>query len=199
MTISESLADFWFSGGAIPDFANMNSFNRDYDANQDAGFSDAGEGGGADDYGADDNGGADFGGDMGDHQDGGPAEDFFTGDQAVQEDFVYHANAAGNAGGAPGPGGLGPVENFDPRRGPGGRDLVMQMTEDGENMLDYFDAAAMKNWAGPQHWKLRRAVKRGELFPSSSPIAIHAVIMTYWTSRPGSWPSDKGQEGEGCF
>ncbi|KAG8874705.1 hypothetical protein FRB97_005738 [Tulasnella sp. 331] len=166
-TISESLADFRFSGGAMPDFANMDSFNRDYEANQDVGFSDAGGGGGEDDYDGDDHGGGDFGGDMGDHQDGGTAEDFFTGDQAVQGDFVYAANAAGNVGGVQGSGGLGPVENFDPRRGPGGRDLVMQMAEDGENMLDYFDAAAMKNWAGPQHWKLRRAVKKAD--PEAGP------------------------------
>ncbi|KAG9014327.1 hypothetical protein FRB94_012733 [Tulasnella sp. JGI-2019a] len=167
-TISESLADFRFSGSAMPDFANMHSFNRDFDNHDDDGHSDAGGGGGMDDYdgGGMGGGGGDFGdgagGDMGDNQDGGPAEDFFTGDQAVQEDFVYGTNAAGNTGGVPGPGGLGPVENFDPRRGPGGRDLVMQMTEDGENMLDYFDAAAMKNWAGPQHWKLRRAVKKAD-------------------------------------
>ncbi|KAG8905046.1 hypothetical protein FRB99_000782 [Tulasnella sp. 403] len=33
---------------------------------------------------------------------------------------------------------------------------------DGDDMLDYFDAAVMKNWAGPEHWKLRRPIKKAD-------------------------------------
>jgi condensin complex subunit 2 len=37
------------------------------------------------------------------------------------------------------------------------------MTGDG-GMLDYFDQSLLKNWAEPQHWKLRKAVRRPSYF-----------------------------------
>jgi condensin complex subunit 2 len=51
---------------------------------------------------------------------------------------------------------------FDPRRAPNERALIMAMTDaDGDGgMLDYFDQSLLKNWAGPEHWKLRKAVRR---------------------------------------
>jgi hypothetical protein len=38
----------------------------------------------------------------------------------------------------------------------------MAMTDaDGDGgMLDYFDQSLLKNWAGPEHWKLRKTVRR---------------------------------------
>jgi condensin complex subunit 2 len=54
-------------------------------------------------------------------------------------------------------------EPFDPRKAPNERDLVLAMTEEGEEMLDYFDATFMKNWAGPEHWKLKRVVRKRTL------------------------------------
>jgi condensin complex subunit 2 len=55
---------------------------------------------------------------------------------------------------------------FDPRRAPNERALIMAMTDaDGEGgMLDYFDQSALKNWAGPEHWKLRKTIRRRSFF-----------------------------------
>lgn len=113
----------------------------------------------------------DFGGDDG----GGAGDDFFTGDRAVGDNLA----PGGPAGFAPfgvddsadvGHAVVGGMEPFDPRRAPNERDLVMAMNVneglDGDDMLDYFDASFMKNWAGPEHWKLRRTIKKRELLVS---------------------------------
>ncbi|KAH9933294.1 condensin complex subunit 2/barren [Fomitopsis serialis] len=97
-------------------------------------------------------------------QNGPPVEDFFVGDQAITDDYV--------------PGDFAPGDDMDPNSQPDGsdapsgervhtgafRDLVMAMTEGGEGglMMDYFDQNFLKNWAGPEHWKLRRVVRRPE-------------------------------------
>ena len=107
-------------------------------------------------------------------------EDFFMGDQAVGDDFgaddfgpagdggedgedisageQANLRPIGTDGGAPVP--------FDPRRAPNERALIMAMTDaDAEGgMLDYFDQSLLKNWAGPEHWKLRKAVRRRLFF-----------------------------------
>ena len=109
---------------------------------------------------------------------GEPVQDFFVGDQAVQddygEDFAAHdpgIDSGGDAYGVtqgsssePGPKANGVFEPFDPRRMPNERDLVMAMTDaDGEGgMMDYFDQNFLKNWAGPEHWKLRKAIRKGK-------------------------------------
>lgn len=113
-----------------------------------------------------------------------PAEDFFTGDQAVHDDYNmpdmdndYGDGGMGSANGdgdgesgsgsgierhgQQGPGGA--FVPFDLRRVPNERDLVMAMTGDGDGeggMMDYFDQNFLKNWAGPEHWKLRKIVRR---------------------------------------
>ena len=117
----------------------------------------------------------------GDSADAGPTaqpeEDFFMGDQAVGDDFGGDdfSGPAGDGGedgenGSAGdqtnlrPNGAdgGAPEPFDPRRAPNERALIMAMTDaDAEGgMLDYFDQSLLKNWAGPEHWKLRKAVRR---------------------------------------
>ncbi|KAI0283714.1 condensin complex subunit 2/barren [Russula aff. rugulosa BPL654] len=58
---------------------------------------------------------------------------------------------------------------FDPRASDE-HALIMAMTGDG-GMLDYFDQSLLKNWAGPQHWKLRKAVRRPSYFLSN--LCIH--------------------------
>ncbi|GAA6013906.1 hypothetical protein JCM11491_000466 [Sporobolomyces phaffii] len=78
--------------------------------------------------------------------------------------------AAGTVSG--GGAGYGAVESFDPRRaGTGERDLVMAMDgtgaaiggeEDTRGLFDYFDGKMGKNWAGPEHWKMRRNVKKAD-------------------------------------
>jgi condensin complex subunit 2 len=52
-----------------------------------------------------------------------------------------------------------PLIPFDPRV-PNQQELVMAMSQGGGEMLDYFDTNFMKNWAGPEHWKIRRVVKK---------------------------------------
>jgi condensin complex subunit 2 len=108
--------------------------------------------------------------------DPGPTQDFFTGDQAVQDDFGggddfgspdTETGSAGDESGQQNGGATqsGPFAQFDPARPPNERDLILAMTDadaDGV-MMNYFDQNFLKNWAGPEHWKLRRAVKRSKL------------------------------------
>ena len=115
----------------------------------------------------------------GDPVTGEPVEDFFVGDQAVRDDYGGDAfdgpsggvedNPEGNAyapaqDNEPGARPTGAFEPFDPRRVPNERDLVMAMTEAGGEggMMDYFDQNFLKNWAGPEHWKLRKVLRQGE-------------------------------------
>ena len=101
-----------------------------------------------------------------------PEEDFFMGDHAVGDDLDDDDLGPGDAEdgeNVDAQAGLNPAGTeggrhvaFDPRRAPNERALVMAMTDaDGEDgMLDYFDQSVLKNWAGPQHWKLRKTVRR---------------------------------------
>ena len=104
-------------------------------------------------------------------------EDFFIGDQAVPDEFNadFGADFAGDGdtasvNGSEGAQGdsrpSGPFVPFDPRRVPNERDLILAMTEPGANgsSLDYFDQTFLKNWAGPEHWKLRKVVRRRTSF-----------------------------------
>lgn len=97
-------------------------------------------------------------------------EDFFAGDQGDADD--YGASPAGyggedgeegsvgahaNEGQATRPGG-GPIP-FNPSRENGG-DIAFAMGAGGE-MLDFFDTFR-GNWAGPEHWKMKKVIQRGE-------------------------------------
>ncbi|KAF8845187.1 barren [Paxillus ammoniavirescens] len=102
-------------------------------------------------------------------------EDFFQGDQAVEDDY---GGADGGFGGDEYGGGdngspgadaeqgqgtrPGAFVLFDPRRVPTERDLVMAMTDgNGDSgIMGYFDQNIMKNWAGPEHWKLRKVIRK---------------------------------------
>ncbi|TCD65915.1 hypothetical protein EIP91_002030 [Steccherinum ochraceum] len=102
-----------------------------------------------------------------------PVEDFFVGDQAPGDDFNegpddFGGDDRGSAGLDGEPGNPAPLVPFDPRRGPNERDLILAMTdaEGGGMMMDYFDQTFVKNWAGPEHWKLRKVVKRPEADPN---------------------------------
>jgi condensin complex subunit 2 len=102
------------------------------------------------------------------------------GDHAVGDDFGGddlgpggYAGEGGEDGSVDAQAGLHPAGTdggrhipCDPHRAPNERALVMAMTDaDGEGgMLDYFDQTALKNWAGPEHWKLRKAVRRRSYF-----------------------------------
>ena len=98
-------------------------------------------------------------------------EDFFIGDQAVPDEFNadFGADFAGDGdtasvNGSEGAQGdsrpSGPFVPFDPRRVPNEREMVMAINEDGEGMMNYFDPSYLKNWAGPEHWKLRKVIRR---------------------------------------
>ena len=112
--------------------------------------------------------------DMDVDRDAPAAEDFFVGADAVNEDYGGEAfggdppcdDHANGSVGTPreGEAHLGSFVPFDPRRAPTERDLVMAMTDAGGDgdMMDYFDQNFLKNWAGPEHWKLRKVVRRCE-------------------------------------
>ncbi|EDR05679.1 uncharacterized protein LACBIDRAFT_302841 [Laccaria bicolor S238N-H82] len=159
--ISHSLADFSFAKDAFTfddtTFFQDNPGNDDDDDDDDAG--------GNGDFQMDVDGGS-----------GAPVEDFFSGADAIGgedyggggdmggEDFGGDQHSNGSVGpGGEGEGGQpGPFVPFDPRRLPNERDLVLAMTgADGESgALDYFDQNLLKNWAGPEHWKLRKVIRR---------------------------------------
>lgn len=154
-TITDSLANFQFSSDGnvnVDSMLNSASHHDQYDDD------------GASGFGGDDGDNGDMGESGGFGHDGmdddGP-QDFFTGDQAIVEDNGFQ-HGGEEPYGVPG-NSHGPAESFDPRRQANERDLVMSMTEDGEEMIDYFNEAAMKNWAGPQHWKIRRVIRKSML------------------------------------
>ncbi|PFH51031.1 hypothetical protein AMATHDRAFT_47425 [Amanita thiersii Skay4041] len=172
--ISHSLTGFSFSKDAFS-FDDTADFFRDNARN------------GNDDDDDDDFGGGDnaFGGDNND--DPLSIEDFFVGADAVIDGYGgdmiagdYEGSGGGGSGRDSGDGdgienGSVGVEGnnrgearpgvfvpFDPRRMPTERDLVMAMTDaDGDGgAMDYFDQNFLKNWAGPEHWKLRKIIRR---------------------------------------
>ena len=121
--------------------------------------------------------------DGGDRQDSAPVHDFFSSDQANPDGYTGDGDYEGDddfgadrengsmgadadqniGGGTPGPG-RGTFVPFDPTRGPSERDLLMAMMDpeaDGGTM-DYFDKNVLKNWAGPEHWKLRKVIRKRE-------------------------------------
>ena len=130
--------------------------------------------------------------DGGDTQEPAQVQDFFSSDQANQDGYTgdgdfggdddfggdgengsVGADADNQVDGGMGGQGRGTFVPFDPARGPNERDLVMAMMDpeaDGGTM-DYFDKNVLKNWAGPEHWKLRKVIrKRG--------CSVTAFVMT---------------------
>jgi condensin complex subunit 2 len=121
--------------------------------------------------------------DDGDVQEVAQVQDFFSGDQVNQEGYAGDGDFGGDddfggdgengSVGADGDHsadsgmvgqGRGTFVPFDPARGPSERDLIMAMMDpdaDGGTM-NYFDKNVMKNWAGPEHWKLRKAIRKRE-------------------------------------
>nr|CDI54713.1 related to BRN1-protein required for chromosome condensation [Melanopsichium pennsylvanicum 4] len=89
--------------------------------------------------------------------------------------------------------GYGP---FDPSAGPSS-ELVMAMAfnpdtgrpldgadgENGSDLFDYFDRRLMRNWAGPEHWKLSRVAATG---PLGLGTASGAAAQTAATARKES-------------
>ncbi|KAF8196737.1 condensin complex subunit 2/barren [Mycena galopus ATCC 62051] len=165
--IAPSLADFSFLGaarGGADDTTFFQDNTQHFDNEDDDDDNDAGP--------------ADYSMNV-DDQGAPAAEDFFVGAEAVNEDYggdfgggddyggsngsngsgLADEQGAGGGGGGPrGPGGMIP---FDPRQPP--NELIMAMTNaEGEpgGMMEYFDKAFSKNWAGPEHWKMRKPIRR---------------------------------------
>lgn len=156
--IAPSLSGFEFAGNSFsflnaPFLATVGEDNDDDDDDDDSGPP------------VQDIDGANFGDNV------APVEDFFSGPDAVNDDFGGGMGGDDYSGNSdpPGPTGeeegdgsaSGPFVPFDPRKAPNQRDLVMAMADADENgTLDYFDKNFMKNWAGPEHWKVRTAIKK---------------------------------------
>lgn len=169
--ISSSLYDFSFSKDNFT-FDNTTFFAEDPVAIDD---DDDNEPAGVDDgfgYPTGVEGGMDADGDMnmGDQDAVPPVEDFFVGDQAAGDDYVndYEAGSPNTVDDEGGENGIGEENGaggsyvpFDPRRGPGGNLMMAEQTA-GDIMFDYFAQSVKKNWAGPEHWKLRKPVRRRE-------------------------------------
>jgi condensin complex subunit 2 len=108
-----------------------------------------------------------------------PVEDFFAGPEGANDDYAFGGGQDGGddydgdaqSNGTPGPSGegeghvMGPEVAFDPRHEPQQRELLLAMNADDEGAMDYFDSKFRKNWAGPQHWKLQRTIRKREFFP----------------------------------
>ncbi|CAK5267793.1 unnamed protein product, partial [Mycena citricolor] len=106
-----------------------------------------------------------------DDDNGGPV-DFFAGDDAVHDDLDGHlggddfgndhqsqGSGLADEQRAEGPMGVMP---FDPRRP--SNDFVLAEGEDGA--MEYFNDSLAKNWAGPEHWKKRKPMRRCD-YPAS--------------------------------
>jgi condensin complex subunit 2 len=129
---------------------------------------------------ADDDDDDDFGGEArafnaGDEGGAPPVEDFFMGADAAADDFGGDTidgddNSDGSDSGSPvGESQRGAAEFvlFDSRHLPTERGLVVSMTDAGreEDAMDYFDQNLLKNWAGPEHWKLRKVIWKRRFMP----------------------------------
>jgi condensin complex subunit 2 len=159
MSITPSLAEFRFSGESNP-------FNLDLLQLEGPDAPTPVDGDGPDADKAAQPGTSDFF-DDGEHGDGGGGGDAFD-----------YGGADDDGDNNDGQVGQGPVEAFDPMKPPNERDLVMAMADGGENMFDYFDGTLMKNWAGPEHWRMRRTVRRGGLITASCSFAPVSRLKT---------------------
>ncbi|CBQ68606.1 related to BRN1-protein required for chromosome condensation [Sporisorium reilianum SRZ2] len=111
----------------------------------------------------------DVGGPMDDNEDDG--NDFFG---ALDNAPAFHHGGPVVLDGTTG--GVDSYGPFDPSAGPSS-ELVMAMAfnpstgmpvdgadgENGSDLFDYFDRRLMRNWAGPEHWKLSRVAATGPM------------------------------------
>jgi condensin complex subunit 2 len=99
-------------------------------------------------------GGFDIGADAG----FGEGGEVWAKDAAIEPQMRVHNDGYGTGGGADDGGGDGlGIGEFDPEGGQYGVSLQQRRTETGhDDILSYFDNALHKNWAGPEHWKIRR-------------------------------------------
>ncbi|SPO28419.1 related to BRN1 - protein required for chromosome condensation [Ustilago trichophora] len=139
--------------------------------------------------------GADTGAPMDDNDDDG--NDFFD---ALDTAPAFHHGGPVVLDGTTGDvQGYGP---FDPSAGPSS-ELVMAMAfnpdtgrpmdgadaENGSDLFDYFDRRLMRNWAGPEHWKLSRVAATGPLgLGSATGAAAQAAATARKESKKSKEP-----------
>ena len=139
--------------------------------------------------------GADMGAPMDDNDDDG--NDFFD---ALDTAPAFHHGGPVVLDGTTGDvQGYGP---FDPSAGPSS-ELVMAMAfnpdtgrpmdgadgENGSDLFDYFDRRLMRNWAGPEHWKLSRVAATGPLgLGSATGAAAQAAAANRKESKKSKEP-----------
>lgn len=156
LNISDSLASFKFSSdpNEMPDFSTIMGLKDTFDDSA----TPAPEGLSIIQEEEDFFGGEDY--DTGAPMPGGFDNDGMSNPADDQDGFAGPSSAYGGIGAA------GPGEHvpFDGRRQ--GGELVMALAggEDGEGMFDYFDKGFAQNWAGAEHWKLRKVTRKG-MFP----------------------------------
>jgi condensin complex subunit 2 len=153
LQISDTLSSFRFSSdpGSMPDFASLVGLKDNYADDGPSGDYDdmgpTGEGE-AEDFFGDDN--YDIGGGGGGFDDGAS-----NGDYDEAEGYPGASRGVGMA--APGDA----HAPFDPRRQGGELVMALAGTADEDGMFDYFDKGFGKNWAGAEHWKLRKVSRKG--------------------------------------
>lgn len=108
--------------------------------------------------GFDDDDGALGGFDMGEEAAFGEGGEAWAKEAALEPQTRVHSNFSGPSanGDQPLEEGVG-VGDFDPDSGQYAVSLQhKQASHDHEDILSYFDNALQKNWAGPEHWRIRR-------------------------------------------
>lgn len=184
LNISDTLASFKFSSdpNAMPDFTTLLGLKDTFDDSA----TPAPEGlsiiqedeedffGGEDyDTGAPMPGGFDDMSNPADDQDGG---------------FAGPSSAAYGGVGSAGPGEHMP---FDGRRQGGELVMALMGDGDGDGMFDYFDKGFAQNWAGAEHWKLRKVTRKGKLnvpdIQADNQIQLHRLLPKY--PKPPKHPS----------
>lgn len=129
--------------------------------------------------------------------DPGPDFDPSAGGGYYNPDDDHNGDDDGEGGGPRGGSSRsGQLEAFNPMRAPNERDLVMAMVassaggEDGQgDLFDYFDRELLgKNWAGPEHWKMKRRVAFPSKRQSSPSIQSSSTLTSHrtFTVEPGS-------------
>lgn len=179
--ISTTLKTFAFSSasdGVVPDFdlsllnmaapsssaANGQSGSPSGDLNGDANPADDfdyGGMGGQEDFFADDDG-------VDDGLTGGFGAPSFNASYGGEDGAGDESRSHDNGGFSMTSAGFG---TYNPSLQPSGKDLILAMRgeeaddDDAAGMFGYFDRQLVaKNWAGPEHWKVRRAVVGGAVF-----------------------------------
>jgi len=106
-----------------------------------------------------------------------------------------YEDEAGYSGAARGVGMAAPGDAhapFDPRRQGGELVMALAGSADEDGMFDYFDKGFGKNWAGAEHWKLRKVSRKGTLYkPTESFVAYQQTQLLpplpkrrRWQKRP---------------